>query len=425
MKVALAILLNATLAVLFWRWLQVQLRVPQLGRWVLPTLALKLLAWVTACWKPSSDATYMQGFSEPMTRQLLQQPEEWLRTVLGDEFHFYDSLLTYKWHVVFHGYSNTFFTFKLLSVLNLASYSTNWGNGLYLSLFCFVACWTLARTAAQVFPQTPAGASLVGFLVWPMVVYWTAGITKESLVLGSAAGLVAIVVRWLYGNKPVSVASIIGFVLLALLQFKMRYFFAAMLFAGLGGLVLMRLLELLGLTRRWVLVVAFAATIGAGAWIGSEVTLVFRTNRITLQLLRNYNQLSRESEGKPRIVFTDFRPTAESALRNAPQAAWEALSRPWFWEGGALYKAAGLENAALLVILTVAVVATLRGRPGRLPFALVVAVLFYCIALAVLLGLSTPNLGTLNRYRAALLPFVLWLALQNNYAAQVMRRLGL
>jgi hypothetical protein len=159
--------------------------------------------------------------------------------------------------------------------------------------------------------------------------------------------------------------------------------------------------------------------------VGSEVTFVFRTNRITLQLLRNYNQLSRESEGKPRIVFAEFRPTTESALRNAPQAAWEALSRPWFWEGGALYKVAGLENLALLVVLAVAVVATLRGRAGQLPFALVLALLFYCIALAVLLGLSTPNLGTLNRYRAALLPFVLWLALQNDYAARVLRRLGL
>ena len=170
MKIVLAVLLNAALAVVFWRWLRVQLRVPRLGRWVLPTLAIKLLAWVAACWKPSSDAFHMQVFSEPMTRQLLEQPKEWLRSMLGDEFHFYDSLLKYEWHVAFHGYSNTFFAFKLLSVLNLASYSSNWGNGLYLSLFCFMACWMLVRTIAQLFPQTPAGAALIGFLAWPTLV---------------------------------------------------------------------------------------------------------------------------------------------------------------------------------------------------------------------------------------------------------------
>lgn len=198
-----------------------------------------------------------------------------------------------------------------------------------------------------------------------MVVYWSAGITKESLLLGSAAGLVTIALQWLYGNKPFSWERVLGFVVLAALQFKMRYFFAALLFAALAGLTVVRVAQQLGTARqRWLIVVLFAATIGLGTWAASEVSLVFRLNRITIQLLRNYVQLSNESEGRPRIVFQEFRPTTESALRNAPQAAWEALSRPWFWEGGMLYKAAGLENLLLLAVLGVAVVATVRGGPA-------------------------------------------------------------
>ena len=421
MKLALAFLLNSGLAFLCWRWLRTQLRAPKLGRWLLPLLALKLLAWGAASWRPTSDTHHMQQFSSTMTLQLWEKPGAWLQAMLGNEFHY-----SKKLYLIYHGHSNTFFTAKLLSVLNLASASNGWLNGLYLSLFCFIACWTLVRTLAEVFPETPAGAALVGFLAWPMVVYWSAGITKESLVLGSAAGLVAMVVQWLYGHRRLSLGSIIGFGILAVLQFKMRYFFAALLFAALGGLTVLRVLQQLGGgQRRWVLVVVFAAAVGTGAWVGSEVSVVFQLNRITLQLLRNYNQLSRESEGRPRIVFSEFRPTTESAVRNAPQAAWEALSRPWFWEGGLQYRAAGAENLLLLAVLAVAVVATVRGQPGRLPFAVVLVFVFYCLALAVLLGLSTPNLGTLNRYRAALLPFVLWLALQNDYAARVLRRLGL
>jgi hypothetical protein len=37
--------------------------------------------------------------------------------------------------------------------------------------------------------------------------------------------------------------------------------------------------------------------------------------------------------------------------------------------------------------------------------------LLYCLLLAAFIGLSTPNLGTLNRYRSVLLPWLLWLAL--------------
>jgi hypothetical protein len=236
----------------------------------------------------------------------------------------------------------------------------------------------------------------------------------------------AILMRWLYGKKPVSAWSIVGFVLLVVLQFKMRYFFAALLFGALAGLTMVCMIQQLGgARRRWVVVAIFAATIGTGAWMGSEVSVVFRQNRIILQLLRNYNELSSKSAERPRIIFKSFQPTTESIVRNAPQAAWEALSRPWFWEQSLSYKAVGLENLLLLGVLATALVAALRGRAGRLPFELVVAVLFYCVALAVLLGLSTPNLGTLSRYRAGLLPFVLWLALQNEYAARVLRRLGL
>lgn len=420
MKVALAILLNAALAVLFWRWLRTQLREPQLGRWLLPVLALKLLAWVAACWNLSSDALHIQFFSNPVTKQFWESFPAWLETATSDAFHYHD------WHLVFYGYSNTFFMWKIVSVLNLFSMHILWLNALYYTLFSFIACWTLVRTIAYIFPKTPKGAALVGFLVWPTVVYWSAGLTKECLVLGSAAGLVAIFLKWLYGNKPFSAWDAVVFVLMAILQFKMRYFFAALLFSAMAGLTVVWLVQQLGGARkRWVIVAVFAATIGAGAWVASEVSLIFRQNRITLQLLRNYNELSRHSEARPRISFKDFRPTTESVVQNAPQAAWEALSRPWFWEAGLLYKAVGIENLALLGVLGVALIAAARGMGGHLPFALVLAMLFYCVAMAVLLGLSTPNLGTLNRYRVALLPILLWLVLQNEYAARLLRRVGL
>ncbi|UOG76620.1 hypothetical protein MTX78_08460 [Hymenobacter tibetensis] len=420
MKLALAILLNAALAALFWRWLRTQLQDPQLGRWLLPTLALKLLAWVAACWNLSSDALYIQVFSNPVTRQLRESFPAWLETATSDAFHYQD------WHLVFHGYSNTFFMWKIVSVLNLFSMHSLWLNALYYTLFSFVACWMLVRTIADTFPATPKGAALVGFLVWPTVVYWSAGLTKECLVVGSAAGLLAVFLQWLYNNKPFSAWSVVVFVLMAVLQFKMRYFFAALLFSAMGGLTVVWVVQQLGgARRRWIIVAVFAVTIGAGAWVGSEVSLIFRQNRITLQLLRNYNELSRQSGTRPRIKFDDLRPTTESVAQNAPQAAWEALSRPWFWEAGVLYKVVGMENVVLLGVLGVALVAACQGRGGRLPFALVVAVLFYCVAMAVLLGLSTPNLGTLNRYRVALLPLLLWLALQNEYAARLLRRVGL
>ena len=76
-------------------------------------------------------------------------------------------------------------------------------------------------------------------------------------------------------------------------------------------------------------------------------------------------------------------------------------------------------------MLGLALVAAVRGGRGssRQPVALVVFLLLYCLLLAAFIGLNTPNLGTLHRYRAALLPWLLLLALPNDYFRWERRKL--
>ncbi|UOQ51387.1 hypothetical protein [Hymenobacter cellulosivorans] len=392
-----------------------------MGRWLLPLLGLKVVACLIACWLLSDDADYFQRWSLSLTAQLWEAPGAWLRTLLGDAFEYRGQRL------VFHGYSNTFFIIKLLSVLNAATLGNLWANGLYLSLFGFVGGWELTKTLIRLFPHAPAGAPVVAFLLWPTVVYWTAGLTKECLLVGSGTWLLALVLRWLYGAEKPHLSTFLGTLLLAVLHFKMRYFFAVLLFAALAGLAVVRVAQHLGGTRnRWVTVLLFVATLSLGAWAGSEVSPVFRLNKFTSQLIRNYSDLREGSRRRPHIEYADLAPTVPSLLRNAPKAVVSAVVRPMPWEDSTpIYVAAGLENVLLVIVLVMAVVAAARGQWGQLPFALVLALGFYCLVLAALLGLSTPNLGTLNRYRAVMLPYLLLLALQNSYAARWLRRIGL
>jgi hypothetical protein len=420
-KLLLAFVLNGLLLALLVLWGRQQYRRSPAGRWLLPLLGLKVVACLIACLLLSDDADYFQRWSLPLTTQLWEAPGAWVQTMLGDSFRHNGQSL------VFHGYSNTFFIIKVLAVLNVASHGVLLLNGLYLSLFAFIGGWELARTLNQIFPQTPLGAPLAAFLVWPTIVYWTAGLTKESLLVGSGAWLLAVTLRLLYGPGPRRAGLIIGAVLLAFVHFKMRFFFAVLLFAALVGLAVIRLVQYLGGARRaWVQVALFATTLTAGVWLSSEVSPVFRLNKFTNQLIRNYSELREGSQYRPHIEYDDLAPTVESMLRNSPKAIASAVVRPMPWEDSTpLYVAAGAENVLLLLVLVIAVAAAARGSWGQLPFALVLALAFYCLVLAALLGLSTPNLGTLNRYRAVMLPYLLLLALQNPYAARWLRRIGL
>ncbi|MCB2410209.1 hypothetical protein [Hymenobacter lucidus] len=418
MKLLVALGLNGFLLALLFFWIRHHHRTSPFRGWLLPLLALKLVACLLACWLLSDDARYFQRWGLALTTQLWAEPGAWLHTMLGDSF---------EQKLVFHGYSNTFFVIKVLSVLNLASGGVLLLNGLYFSLFAFVGGWELATTLARLFPATPKAAALLAFLAWPTVVYWTAGLTKECLLLGSGAWLLAFVLRWLYGAEPLRPGTVLGGLLLVFLHFKMRFFFALLLLGALAGLVVVRVAQHLGgaQRRRWQ-VLLFAATLAAGGWVGSEINPVFRLNKFTNQLIRNYSELREVSRHRPHIEYANLAPTVESMLQNAPKAVVSTVVRPMPWEDALPASvAAGLENVLLLLVLVLAVVAMVRRQPGQLPFALVLALGFYCLALAALLGLSTPNLGTLNRYRSVMLPYLLLLALQNDYAARWLRRIGL
>jgi hypothetical protein len=420
-KLALAVALNLGLAVLLGQWLRRRLPAPRLGRWLLPLLALKLLACAFASTLIDGDPAYYLSWSRTFTQQFWASPAAWLRTLASDEFHFAGR------HLVFHGFSNTLFFIKLLSALNLAAMGNALLLGLYCSLFCFVASWELARVVARIWPETPVGAVLVGFLGWPTVVYWTSGIIKESVLVGSGAALTAVVLGWLYGARPVRAGAILAALGLAVLHFQMRFFFAGLLLAALTGLGLIWLVQRLGGgQRRWPQVLLLAAWLAGGAWLLGQLSPVFSLNKFTSRLIINYHTMQARSAGRPHIAYADLRPTAESLLYHAPQAVAATLSRPWPWEGRQLlYIAAGIENLLLLALVLWSAGAVARGRAGRLPFAVVLVLLTYDVLLAALLGLSMPNLGTLNRYRAALLPYVLLLVLQHEGAARWLRRLGM
>lgn len=419
MRLALALLLNAGLLALLLPWLRREWRTVPARWWrgaLVVGLGLRLLIGGSNSWHLVKDAAYMSQIARLLTAQLWAAPGAALHSFLGNELHFAGQ------DVVYYGMSNTYFFIKLLALLNLFSLGVDWVNGVYLSLLCFVGCWAAARSLARALPATPPLAGVVAFVFWPSVLWWASGVTKETALLGSGAGVLAVFIRLFYDEAPLRKWHRLGLFTallgLAVVHFKMRYFFAAPLLAMLAGLAAVRGLQLLGLARqRWLQALLMAGCLMLGARLASEVSVAFRPNKFTNQLALIYARHLRASVDKPHFEYPDLRPTTESIASHAPQAIANSLTRPWLGESvRPHYVAAGLENAALLALLAVALAALLRGRGGQLPFALGLALALHCLILALLLGISTPNLGSLARYRSDLLPFLLLLLLQNDFA---------
>ena len=436
MRLVAAVLLNAGLLAMLVPWLCRQWRWAGPGWWrtvLVVGLALRVLVGVARNWTPKLDAEFMSGLSQPVTAQLWASPSTALQTLTKAITVIHIGSPSGGYDAVYQNTSNTWFLIKILALLNLGSLGVGWLNGLYLSLFAFGGCWLLARTVAETLPRVPA-AGVVGFLLWPSVWFWATGISKEAVLLGSGAWLTARVLGCLYGGAMSGLATTqrwvlwwLGTALLAGLHFQMRYFFALPLLGVLGGIALGHGLQRLGYVRnRWAQVAVLAAVLGAGVWLAPQFSIAFSVNKFTNQVTRVYSFEVAHSVGRPHFEYPGLRPTMASIAAHAPLAAINTVTRPWLGEAWQpLYVAAALENVALIGLLVLALVATARGRPGRLPFGLGLGLGVFCVVLAMLMGLTTPNLGSLNRYRSELLPFLLLLLLQNDYAAALLRRLGM
>ena len=437
MKVVVAIIFNTGLLALLLPWLRRQWQWAATGPWrtvLVLGLGLRVGMGLARYWSHQLDAVGMSSVSDAITNDILWTDPAHAWRMLTGAVTVIPTGAAYN--AVFQNMSNTWFLIKVLVVLNFGSLTLGWLNTLYLSLFVFVGCWTLVRKLAQVLPDTPAGAGVIAFLLWPSIWFWATGISKEAVLLGSGAWLTARVVDLLYSNSNAAAAAAparrsigwwVGTVALALLHFQMRYFFAAPLLAVLCGVVLGQWLQQYGPNRsRWVQLVALVAVLGAVAWVAPQLSVAFRMNKFTNQVVRVYEFEIAHTLGRPHFEYPHLRPTVESIAAHAPLAVVNALTRPWLGQSKhPLYLAAGLENAAILILFAVAVWAAMHGRIGKLPFGLSVGLSIFCLVLAFLIGLTTPNLGSLSRYRSDLLPFLLLLLLQNEYAAKLLSRLRL
>ncbi|MGI4832982.1 MAG: hypothetical protein ACRYFK_05915 [Janthinobacterium lividum] len=403
---------------------------PELRPWLLPALAARLAATATATYWPSQDAQHASTEGRLIAGRLVAHPSQAL--TLLQQPRFYQSLTdngqeAYRW-------SQTLFFDKLVAVVDLFGGGTWWLSAWWFSLGCFVGCWSLVVALRRALPQAPPQAAGLAFLLWPTVLWWTGALNKETVLVGASAGVVALVLPHLYGgawpprpvgllpsfragNWPRWLGQVLLGLLLAWVMTRVRYFFALPLLGGLVALAGVRAATRRGwLGARWPFQVS-GLLLGLGLLLGVAKALggeLLKNSYFVSEVNLNYYHGLATSGGRPHIEYARWQPTVPGLLARAPQAVVETLTRPWLGEAAwPQYVGAGLENALLTGLVLLALLAAMRGRPGPLPVALVAVLVLYCLLLAAFIGLSTPNLGTLNRYRAVLLPWLLWLVLSS------------
>jgi|APTNR8051073442_1049403.scaffolds.fasta_scaffold00070_96 hypothetical protein len=362
-----------------------------------PALVIKLLAGIAvgviySTYYPNSDTFYFFNSAAQVSQQA------------HTDFTSYFNFLFGHSEGYFQGEARTLFFIKITSVIALLTANNYWIASLYFSLISFFSAWWLTTRIAQFFKGYEP-AAVIAFLVFPSCVFWSSGIVKESLAMAGLFCIAAVFLRIWVENK----ISVIGVVMVTLsiwVVWNLKYYYIGLFVPILLTTWLTkRIISFWNIKSFGIEILVWAGMLMTGLIAASLTHPNFFLSRVLeVVVLNNASFLVASSPGDV-IHYHNLDASWFSMLMNAPWALFSGLFRPMIWEVDSIVQAfASVENFILL-ILTIWAIPSLKNLMNSPHRILIISILAYSILLCVFLALSTPNFGTLIRYRVGFLPF--------------------
>jgi hypothetical protein len=300
---------------------------------------------------------------------------------------------------------------KIISVFCLISFSNYWVVASYFAFISFLGAWYLVRKIELYFPDL-LPVAVIAFLFFPSVVFWSAGVIKESLAMASIFYLSGIFLTFWCGGKIKASEWFLIFAS-AWVLWNLKYYFAAVFFSVTLNSILFKFLA-----QRIVKPKTFLAEVSI--WSASFVLPLiivtrlhpnFAASKLFSVVTGNYQAFVDISSPEDLIHFPNLTPDFWSIFSNAPLALVSGLFRPFIWEANTLFQMlVAIENLFLLAgtICGLYFVRRVLTSPQRM---LIFSCCVYIATLCIFITLSTPNFGTLSRYRVGYLPYFSFLLL--------------
>ena len=315
---------------------------------------------------------------------------------------YFNFLLTGEGPVTITGEPRTAFFVSILSVVNLATANNYWLSSLWFSLFSFWCSYRLVLKLDLVLPRSKV-ASRVALLFVPSVVLWSSGIVKESLAFGAIAILALHFLSIARKQRPTWL-SLLSIVVYSYLLLSLKYYWGAVLIPSMVSALVIHWTIERKTTNPWLLAGSWLLVFCVLSILVSFTHPNFYMDRFLTVIVGNHNEFIRISRPDNLIEYYNLSPEWSSIIVNSPWALWSGLFRPMVFEASSVTGfVAALENL-LLIILVVWKLKSLR-MPLAENRVIAFTAMMYVIVLCVFLALSTPNLGTLSRYRVGFLSF--------------------
>jgi hypothetical protein len=312
------------------------------------------------------------------------------------------------------------FMAKITSIANLFTHDNYWVTSLYFSSVAFFSSWFLVKAIVQM-QAAWRNAAVFALLFFPSAVFWSAGLIKEGIAMACLFFITVIFLK-LWQRQRVAWWQVVVTGICLWLGWGLKYYYLAIYFpvicSAMAAQFLVGRLKVSVALKGMLWIVIFVIPLGAATLFHPN----FYPERFLDVIVSNYEAFHSISQPEDVVEYPGLQATPLSLAMNAPRALVAGLFRPFPWEASNVLQAALAWENVCLLILTVAALTNLRKvlrSPHRM---LAVSILLYTALLCVFLALSTPNYGTLARYRVGFLPFfVLLISIENPVVSRVAR----
>lgn len=287
------------------------------------------------------------------------------------------------------------------ALLDLFTQGNLWLNLIISAFVAFCGSYFLALAMLGFSGGRRWTAVVAAFLV-PSVVFWSSGMMKECLVLFSV-GLLTF--SWTALWRKFGVIKLLVVLISAWILFLAKFY---VLMAMLPGLVVFVLPKKFGTKKLLVSsAIIFSALIMlfffSGSIFGYDLADTIVKKQHDFIKMVNYEADYSGSN----IEIKELEPTFISFISALVPAYINALFRPFVTEAGTLIKlVCCVENLVFLILF---IYMCIRFKPmdnNQLRFILFT--LSFTLLLYGLIGMTTPNLGALVRYKIPAMPFILF-----------------
>ncbi len=293
---------------------------------------------------------------------------------------------------------------KIVALFYLLTGGNYWLMGMYMSLGAFLAVRFLVRELGHILHQHKSVAGWT-FYFLPTFVFWTSGVMKETFAFAAIAVLAGMVIRL---DRTENHANLMTWPVMpaaALLLWKLKYFYAAVALPLVAVLLFYNFMK----KRHKIHVAIIPLLFVAGAVVISRLHYNLNFEHLLQVLYDNY-LAGVAASGDAAVHYHHFDGSLYGFLINFPLALFSGLFRPFVFEfHNTPQFVVALENFAVFVLFV-----TGLWRGGRRIFIqnpYLIAAILYVAALAVFIAFSTPNFGTLSRYKIAYWPFFVMMVL--------------